>query len=267
MIKRDYEVQKRNRMCCCIRQPQITDADLNRLAKDSSIQLRNLSNTFRAEVEGASSFDIREFFSESNVPFRYAGCSRGSLACCCCCTRLCNQRCPQDVMHRAYLFCGNILSARTPEEVAERYSRAELAVRLLYDELTSEHPRYVAISAMVTEMSTPVFNKKLEQYIIDTGGVESPYKMDYAPVLVYEPEQIEHPNGYIETRWRKKVDPETGNVAYIAWPGSGMCPFCLPTGLVDRRRKANTTRKRGKKNERGTDAMVSEKQNKVPFQF
>lgn len=258
MIDKSYEVQSRNRMCCCLKQPHITQANLDWLARDRTIQLRNLPDTFRPELEGASSFDIREFFSESRVPFRYAGCPRGSLVCCCSCTRLCNHRCPQDVMHRAYLFCGNLLEAQTPEELQERLRRVEPAVRILYMELMSETPRYFAIASMVTEMCTPIFNKKLERYIQDTGNVENPHKIDYAPVVVMEEYYFTHPNGYVETRWRKRVDPETGNVAIIPWPGSGMCPFCLPTGLVDRRRKANTTRKRGKNNVRRPDEGDSE---------
>lgn len=253
MIDKSYEVQSRNRMCCCLKQPQITSESLDRLAKDALIQLRNLPDTFRPELEGASQYAIREFFSESRIPFRYAGCPRGSLACCCSCTRLCNHRCPQDVMHRAYLFCGNILEAQTVEEAKERFERADTATQLLYQELTSPAPRYFAIASMVTEISTPIFNKKLEKYIQETGNVENPYKLDYAPVVVMEEEYITRPNGYVETRWRKKVDPETGNVAIIAWPGSGMCPFCLPTGLVDRRRKSNTKRNRRQKDERGPD--------------
>lgn len=254
MIDKSYEVQSRNRMCCCLKQPQITPEDLDRLARDATIQLRNLSNTFRADIEGASSFDVREFFGESHVPFRYEGCPRGSLACCCSCTRLCNHRCPQDVMHRAYLFCGNLLEARTPEEVRERFSRADTAVQLLYMEMSSESPRYFAIASMVTEMSTPIFNKKLERYIQETGNLENPYKIDYAPVILMEEKFITHPNGEIETRWQKKVDPETGNVAIIPWPGSGMCPFCLPTGLVDRRRRSNIKRGRYKNANGSSDA-------------
>lgn len=258
MIDKNYEVQSRNRMCCCLKQPQITAEDLDRLARDKTIQLRNLSDTFRAEIEGASSFDIREFFGESHIPFRYEGCPRGSMACCCSCTRLCNHRCPQDVMHRAYLFCGNLLEAQTPEELNIRLERVETATRLLYIELTSKTPRYFAIASMVTEMCTPIFNKKLERYIQETGNIENPHKIDYAPVIVMEEEFVTHPNGYIETRWKKKVDPETGNVAIIPWPGSGMCPYCLPTGLVDRRRKANTKRRRRKKDVGGADERGSE---------
>lgn len=259
MIDKDYDVQKRTRLCCCLKQPHIVPEDLNRLARDKSIQLRNLPDTYRAEIEGASSFDIREFFSNSHIPFRWEGCTRGAMSCCCSCTRLCNHRCPQDVMHRAYLFCGNILEARTEEEAKERYAQASTGAQMLYLEMTSESPRYFAIASMVTELCTPIFNKKLERYIQETGNVENPHKIDYAPVIVMEEEHITQPNGYVETHWRKKVDPATGNVAYIPWPGSGMCPYCLPTGLVDRRRKDGVKHpKRRKKNERRADALVFE---------
>lgn len=258
MAENNYTLQKDNRMCCCAKQPQITNDDLNRLAKNKLIQLRNLSDTFRAEIEGASSYDIREYFLESHVPFRYEGCPRGSLTCCCSCTRLCNHRCPQDVMHRAYLFCGNIIEARTEAEMRERYLRSSTAVQLLFQEMISESPRYQAIAAMVTEMCTPVFNKQLEQYIKE-HGTNSPYKIDYAPVIVMEEEFVTRPNGYVETRWKRKVDPATGNVVIVSWPGSGMCPFCLPTNLVDRRRKDGVKRpRRRKKHERGANEMVFE---------
>ena len=161
-------------------------------------------------------------------------------------------------MHRAYLFCGNLLEAQVPEELDIRLKRVDTATRLLYMELVSETPRYFAIASMVTEMCTPIFNKKLERYIQETGNIENPHKIDYAPVIVMEEEFVTHPNGYVETRWKKKVDPETGNVAIIPWPGSGMCPYCLPPGLVDRRRKANTKRRRCKKDVSGPDERSSE---------
>lgn len=167
------------------------------------------------------------------------------MTCCCSCTRLCNKRCPQDVLNRAYISCAYVLDALTPEEYDERYAKAPTPVQMLCKELREETPRYFTIAAMVSEMMSPQLNKQLERTISEVyGNEDSPYKFDYAAAIEYEEYYVTHPNGYTETRLRKRVDPTTGEVAILHWPRSGMCPYCLPSGLMDRRRTIGNKKRR-----------------------
>ena len=230
-------VRRAVRMCCCPRQDTITPQDVHNLLMTPDHQLRNLPQVFADEIDGKTPYEIREMFSESNIPFRWTGCPRGDLLCCGCCTRTCDKRCPQDVLCRMYLICGHIIDA--PEgERQKRYQESSVVARMLYDEYTSETPRYFAIVAMVNEYSSPLYNKRLEEVILrEYSGMDSPCKYDYAPQFEYEEVSIQRSNGYEETRFRKKIDPATGDARVLYWPRSGMCPFCLPAGMVDRRRK------------------------------
>lgn len=240
-----WESRKHIRLCCCRKQPHITAEDVTHLVRHPEYQLRNLPDTYREAIDGLSSFDIREMFHDSKVPFRYEGCPRGALTCCCSCTRMCNKRCPQDVLNRAYISCAYVLDAGTPEEFNERYAKASTPVQMLCKEMLSETPRFFAISAMVSEMISPVFNKQLEKTISEVyGNDDSPYKLDYAVAIEYEEHCVTLPNGYVDVRLRKKVDPETGEVSILHWPRSGMCPYCLPTGLMDRRRTVGNKKRR-----------------------
>ena len=226
---RDNAARRAIRMCCCPRQDSITPQDIHNPLIAPDHQLRNLPRTFAAEADGKTPYEVREMFAESNIPFRWNGCPRGDLLCCGCCTRNCARRCPQDVLCRMYLICGHIIDA--PEgERQKRYQESSMVAKMLYDEYTSELPRYFAITAMVNEYISPLYNKQLEQVILNEyNGTDSPCKYDYAP-------QFEYEEGGEVTHFRKKVDPSTGNVLVLHWPRSGMCPFCLPTDMMDRRR-------------------------------
>ena len=228
----NWETRKCARMCGCPTQDNITPMDIQNLIKDAKYHLRNLPHTFAAEIEGKTPYAIREMLLEARVPFRWQGCPRGDMLCCGSCTRVCDKRCPQDVFCRAYLICGNIIDA--PEgQRAQRYAESCLTAQMLYDEMTSELPRYFAIVAMVNEYTSPIYNKQLERIILNEyEGKDSPCKCDYAPQFEYEES---------EKGIRKKVDPESGEASVLNWPLSGMCPFCLPTGMVDRRRRARGT--------------------------
>lgn len=229
-----YEVVKTIRMCCCGKQLHIVPQDVQNLTMKSEWQLRNLAHTFKDEVEYQNIYDIREYFHDQSIPFRYQGCPRSSLTCCGSCTRMCKKRCPQDVLNRAYLYCANIICAPNEEEQKIRYENADTPVQMLYDELTASVPRYFAIAEMITHMISPYHNKKLEKTLEEVYGNEnSPHRLDYAPAIAYELTPGSNPE---EGKFRKKVNPETGEVIILEWPRSGMCPFCLPTGLSDRRR-------------------------------
>lgn len=232
----DWEIVKSRRMCCCPKQDHLTQSDVQRLIKTTEWQLRNLPATFANDVDGKTPYEIRNMFFESQIPFRWQGCHRGDLVCCGCCTRPCKTRCAQDVLNRAYLICGNILDA--PEDQREqRYKEASTPAQMIYSEWTSSQPRYFAIASMVTELSSSRYNEQLNKIIEEVyNNADSPYRYDYAPHFELEEVFKTCPNGQIERRLRKKVDPITGDASILFWPRSGMCPFCLPMGMVDRRR-------------------------------
>lgn len=242
------EVRKERRMCCCPRQPHLSPEDTDRLLKDKSIQLCNLSHTYAADIEGEEIYRIREMFQQSSVPFRYKGCPRNMLTCCGSCTRTCTSRCPQDVVNRANLFCGNILYAMDVETRERRYKESPKSVQLLYEELIADNPRYDMVASMVTEMISPHYNKQLEKIIEEVYNNEnSPYKFDYAPTIEHEEILSVHTDGSTSVRYRKRVDPKTGDAIVYDWPRSGMCPYCLPEGMVDRRRiTGDKNRRKGK---------------------
>lgn len=233
-----YEVVKERRMCCCAAQPHITQENVQQLLYHPEWQLFNLSNTFKYDIEGLSIYAIREFFQNSKVPFRFNNCPRGSMTCCGSCTRWCNQRCPQDVLFRIFLLCGNILCTKDEQTRKERYNVSETPLQLMYDELTSKEPKYFVLAAMLTEYMRPETNVNVRRIIQDGG--DSPHKVDYAPVI--EQEEIQDEEFHIQ--YRKKVDPQTGEACVLYWPKSGMCPFCLPEGLVDRRRTVGNKNRR-----------------------
>ena len=224
-----YEVQKGLRRCCCTEQDHLDDKDVQRLVRKSEWQLRNLEKTFTSEVTGRHIVDIRDLFHYSEIPFRYRNCPRSSMVCCGSCTKFCNSRCPQDVLNRAHIMCASIIYAQEGEARRRAYEAADTPIKFLYDELTSDLPRYFAIAAAVSNIISPTQNKALEKHIAEVYNDEdSPYRLDYAPVIEYE---------QFKDRYRKKVDLETGEVKVLHWPRSGMCPFCLPNGLSERRRK------------------------------
>lgn len=222
----------KRRICCCGTQPHITIDDVYSLALSPQYQLRNLPHTFDSEIQGRSIYDIREFFSESHIPFRYRECVSGSTICCCSCTCDCSRRCVQDVLNRAFLLCGSIMYGHTEEEREKRFREAHIGAQMMYKELTSESPRYPTIVAMVHNIINPKYNKGLKEYMAQQGeGSNNPYLLDYAPRIVYAPRA----NGHGVVTEQPVVNPETGEVLLLNWPQSGLCPFCLPVGLSNRR--------------------------------
>ena len=229
-----YEASKGINICCCPGQAHLTDQSSQILTMHPEWWLQKLPETFKGQIEGKHITDIREFFQYSDIPFRRKMCVRGNMACCGSCMRECKSRCAQDVLNRAYLFCASIIHAPSGFQ-GERYKSAETSVQLLYSELISDLPKYFVIAEMIMHMISPIHNKKLEREIAEIyGNEDSPQRLNYAPTIEYELVPGTKPE---EQRWRKKVNVESGEVSILHWPRSGMCPFCLPTGLSERRRK------------------------------
>ena len=211
------------------------------LLKHPENHLRNLKETFAEVLENNKGVwsieDIREYFQITHqIPFRNYGCPRATLTCCGSCSRKCDCRCPQDVLHRAYMKIAPLLYAPTEEALKERLKTTPLGVRYLYEEWISEEPSYLRIQAQVTELIDPKQNKELQRIIEEEyHNEDTPERQDYAPVIEYE---YDERTGVT----KKKVDTNTGVVSYLEWPLSGLCPFCLPAGLTDNRRRVGYSR-------------------------
>ena len=203
--------------------------------------LRNLKETYAELLEANKGFwvieDIREYLLiTKQIPFRNYGCPRSTLTCCGSCSRKCDCRCPQDVLQRAYMKIAPLLYAPNRDALADRLRNVPLGVKYLYEEWVSPEPSYLRIQAQVTELIDPRQNKQLRMIIEEEyNNSDTPERLDYAPTVEFEYNE--------RTRTtKKKVDTETGVVSYLEYPLSGLCPFCLPSGLTDNRRRTGYTR-------------------------
>lgn len=211
------------------------------LLKQPENHLRNIKDTYAGLLEANKGIwcieDIREYFLlTKQIPFRNYGCPRSTLTCCGSCSRKCDCRCPQDVLQRAYMKIAPLLYAPNEEALRERLKSVPLGIRYLYEEWIAEEPSYLRIQAQVTELIDPRQNKQLQKIIEEEyHNEDTPERLDYAPTMEYEYDEKTQTT-------RKKVDKETGVVSYLEWPLSGLCPFCLPSGLTDNRRRTGYTR-------------------------
>lgn len=174
----------------------------------------------------ASPEDIRAQLLQQNIPFRQS--NKCTMFCCCACTNYkCMHRCPQDVLHRINLICAGFSSAL-------RYSNSNsnipqyLCRKYIFEEFTSEHPRYFVLYATLQDYLR-IRNSKFGC----TG--ERPDKLVYSPMFETEIVTKSH-NKEGEQIVRKVVDPKTGYAKILNWPRSGVCPFCLPSGTLMRNR-------------------------------
>lgn len=211
------------------------------LLKQPENHLRNLKETYESLLESNRGFwyieDIRDYFLKTKqIPFRNYGCPRATLTCCGSCSRKCDCRCPQDVLQRAYMKIAPLIYAPNEEVLRERLKDVPLGIRYLYEEWVSPEPSYLRIQAQVTELIDPKQNKQLRKIIEEEyHNEDTPERQDYAPTIEYEYDERTQTS-------KKKVDPVTGVVAYLEWPLSGLCPFCLPAGLTDNRRRTGVKR-------------------------
>lgn len=200
-------------------------------------QLCNLANK---EYMGSPE-EIRAQLQAEGIPFRQAAMfSNCALFCCCACTDYrCKCRCPQDVFHRINLLCASLMAARRGDSVyfKELYDKSPLHVRYLYDELTSEHPRYFVLYETLNDYLKSRNYRRTE---------DRPDKLVYSPMFETEIVTKSHSKDG-EQIVRKVVDPQTGYAKILNWPRSGVCPFCLPSGTLMRSRIAGKGDRRSKK--------------------
>lgn len=152
-----------------------------------------------------------------SVPFRGGPCAR-SMRCCGVCSRQCYHRCVQDCLHRLYMW--KQLVASTPSTEREKLP---LNLRMIVTQKFESHRQ---LSWVVGEILSRNTNSNLKEYMHNEQihRNQNPYKIDYAP-------QVE-----IDPRTGKRVcDARTGELHILAWPSTGLCPFCLPDVTVDGR--------------------------------
>lgn len=208
----------------------------NYLIEHPEYQLSNLARAFLSDsssspgAASSSSEDIRGQLLQQNIPFRQS--NKCSMFCCCACTNYkCMHRCPQDVLHRINLICvgfssalqhsGSAPNSNTPQYLCRKY---------IFEEFTSEHPRYFVLYATLQD-----YLRSRNTKFGCTG--ERPDKLVYSPMFETEIVTKSH-NKEGEQIVRKVVDPKTGYAKILNWPLSGVCPFCLPSGTLMRNRIA-----------------------------
>ena len=176
----------------------------------------------------ASPEDIRAQLLQQGIPFRQS--NKCSMFCCCACTNYkCMHRCPQDVLHRINLICAGFSSALKYSNSNSNSNMPQyLCRKYIFEEFTSEHPRYFVLYATLQDYLR-IRNSKFGC----TG--ERPDKLVYSPMFETEIVTKSH-NKDGEQIVRKVVDPKTGYAKILNWPQSGVCPFCLPSGTLMRNR-------------------------------
>ena len=122
-------------------------------------------------------------------------------------------------------------------DMKELYDKSPLHVRYLYDELTSEHPRYFVLYETLNDYLKSRNYRRTE---------DRPDKLVYSPMFETEIVTKSHSKDG-EQIVRKVVDPQTGYAKILNWPRSGVCPFCLPSGTLMRSRIAGKGDRRSKK--------------------
>ena len=172
--------------------------------------------------------DIRAQLLQQGIPFRQS--NKCTLFCCCACTNYkCMHRCPQDVLHRINLICAGFSSALKYSNPNSNSNMPQyLCRKYIFEEFTSEHPRYFVLYATLQDYLR-IRNSKFGC----TG--ERPDKLVYSPMFETEIVTKSH-NKEGEQIVRKVVDPKTGYAKILNWPRSGVCPFCLPSGTLMRNR-------------------------------
>ena len=172
--------------------------------------------------------DIRAQLLQQGIPFRQS--NKCTMFCCCACTNYkCMHRCPQDVLHRINLICAGFSSALKYSNSNSNSNMPQyLCRKYIFEEFTSEHPRYFVLYATLQDYLR-IRNSKFGC----TG--ERPDKLVYSPMFETEIVTKSH-NKEGEQIVRKVVDPKTGYAKILNWPRSGVCPFCLPSGTLMRNR-------------------------------
>lgn len=144
-------------------------------------------------------------------PFRLSTRKSCVSSCCGICTKKCNRRCIQDCLHKLWI------------EALSNSKYSEMAMQILTDEQTTKETIVDATNSIFAGEVHP----RREGYEFRDDATPNMLRFRYEPVTLYE----EHPE---RPAHRRRFNPETGQVLYISWPNSGLCPFCMPRVLQSR---------------------------------
>ena len=196
-------------VCCCVPQMHITDEMLYEYIKIHGNHLRPLSHLrdlLPPSDETLEMTTIRQAFQMSNIPFRVKPCAYGIQICCGMCTRTCDSRCVQDILHRSYLYLsqqeGNI----------------------------EDWP--AVLKALHTAITFPLSHKQIDMGLVSIIGLH--YNSELLERMrsygvANKNRYVQHPHKFnYAPRYVEDVDPESGFIKLLDWPGSGLCPFALP---------------------------------------
>ena len=164
-------------------------------------------------------FPEREHFKDL-YPFRVPmeegstlGCPRRANVCCGGCVRKCDSRCVQDmytklnILYESEWQKAEYIQVKHPTESSIRaYKRPTYLMQLIDKTLTDPELTY----------------KKLMDFFNDLQRGGLLYELNYTPQTLYE--YVSETSG----RAFKKVNKQTGDVAILYWPESGLCPYCVP---------------------------------------
>lgn len=150
--------------------------------------------------------DFRKAILAERFPFKLDTCKTG-LGCCGNCPEICHKRCVFDLLNRAFMMYTEAL--HNPDTTINKNIIATIEdPNITYDSL-----RY-----MIEDIINPRKNKEIKRMVVEYGT--NPYKLDYGPVTIF--------NYLSPTRRVREYDKDTGVVAYLHWPESGLCPFAIP---------------------------------------
>lgn len=168
--------------------------------------------------------DIRDTIYKK-YPTRPRICPAGKSVCCGCCTRLCNSRCAMD----AYNKCSQVLvhGMVSYGVINKRLLRInDTEVNSVYKLLANPDTEYDMLINMTNALISPKYNYKVREEQVITG--ENPFRYDYAPE-----ERV-----YLDPNNKKyyRVVNDEGYVQFKEYPETGLCAYCLPKTMIDRRR-------------------------------
>ena len=159
-----------------------------------------------------------------SIPFRGGACDR-TRRCCGDCVRQCYTRCVQDCLHRLWIW--NQLVEATPE--CER-DKIPLAIRLIVNQKFESH-RHMSwcVGEIVCAAKSTALQQYLERIEATSSSASHPYRSNYAPAEALDPRT-----------GRRMVNPETFEIKLLEWPETGLCPYCVPNTIIDRRKVKST---------------------------
>lgn len=220
--------QKSNGICTCFPNELWWDPSGSQALLDGFVALHageNFSDYMKGLFQKGKSDELNRTELQEVIPTKGKACGYFGN-CCGWCTRTCHQRCVVDILLRCYML---YISAKNVSE-----DQRDSVQRNIISTIEDPDVTYHSLNMLISSIIDTTKNTELNRRIVEYG--QNPYKFDYSPTVLWE--QVS------EKKWLRKWNKETGDIEYIHWPESGMCPFCIPRVNFRRAtgRKPNRTR-------------------------